>query len=205
LKQRRTAFPICWQPKPWPPILSPPRVSVSRRGQEKEGPLLSNGLVLSRISAPISTLAAFEKMVLTDANAFGQLRLRYMTAAQFPDAATLLIAASSLRADRTLGLTSSRLLAISSLCSYGTDHDSVQPNAGLLLEKAQKDPELSAAINSINKRESECLTTLENTFRIGSRSRCRGCARSRVLVLTGPIGSRISGPISTLPRSIVER
>jgi|SRR5882724_641575 len=45
------------------------------------------------------------------------------------------------------------------------DHDRVQPNATLLLEKAQKDPELSAALNSINKRESECLTTLEKAFR----------------------------------------
>ena len=113
-------LPPGWQKKPrWKVVNG--RDSVSRRGQEKEGPLLSNGLVLSRISAPISTLAAFEKMVLTDANAFGQLRLRYMTAAQFPDAATLLIAASSLRADRTLRLTSSLLLAISSRCSYGTD------------------------------------------------------------------------------------
>jgi hypothetical protein len=38
-------------------------------------------------------------------------------------------------------------------------------NIGLRLEKAQKDPELSAALNSINKRESECLTTLEKAFR----------------------------------------
>jgi hypothetical protein len=45
------------------------------------------------------------------------------------------------------------------------DHDSVQPNASLLLEKALKDPELSAALSSINKRESECLTTLERAFR----------------------------------------
>ena len=45
------------------------------------------------------------------------------------------------------------------------DHDGVQPNASLLLEKAQKDPELSAALSSIDKRESECLTTLEKAFR----------------------------------------
>ena len=45
------------------------------------------------------------------------------------------------------------------------DHDGVQPNATLLLEKVQKDPELSAALNSINKRESECLTTLDKAFR----------------------------------------
>lgn len=35
------------------------------------------------------------------------------------------------------------------------DHDGVQSNATLLLEKVQKDLELSAALNSINKRESE--------------------------------------------------
>jgi hypothetical protein len=45
------------------------------------------------------------------------------------------------------------------------DHDNVQPNASLLLEEALKDPELSAALSSINKRESECLTTLERAFR----------------------------------------
>ena len=38
-------------------------------------------------------------------------------------------------------------------------------NIILRLEKAQKDPELSAALNSINKRESECSTTLEKAFR----------------------------------------
>ena len=45
------------------------------------------------------------------------------------------------------------------------EHDGVQPNATLLLEKVQKDPELSAALNSINKRESECLTALDKAFR----------------------------------------
>jgi len=45
------------------------------------------------------------------------------------------------------------------------DHDSVQPNASPLLEKLQKDPELSATLNSINKRELECLATLEKAFR----------------------------------------
>ena len=45
------------------------------------------------------------------------------------------------------------------------DPDSVQPNASLLLENLQKDPELSAALNSINKRELECLTTIEKAFR----------------------------------------
>jgi hypothetical protein len=38
-------------------------------------------------------------------------------------------------------------------------------NIILKLEKAQKDPELSAALNSINKRESECLTALEKALR----------------------------------------
>jgi hypothetical protein len=33
------------------------------------------------------------------------------------------------------------------------------------LEKAQKDPELPATLNAINKRESECLATLEKAFR----------------------------------------
>src|SRR6202171_3213988 len=39
---------------------------------KRKGPLLSSALVLSRISAPISTLAAFQRMVLADANAFGE-------------------------------------------------------------------------------------------------------------------------------------
>jgi len=38
-------------------------------------------------------------------------------------------------------------------------------NIGLRLEKAQKDPELPATLNAINKRESECLTKLEKAFR----------------------------------------
>ena len=45
------------------------------------------------------------------------------------------------------------------------DDDGEQPNASLLLEKAQKDRELSAALNSIDKRETECLTALEKAFR----------------------------------------
>ena len=45
------------------------------------------------------------------------------------------------------------------------DHDRVQPNASLQLEKALKDPELSAELSAINKRESECLTALERAFR----------------------------------------
>ena len=60
------------------------------------------------------------EVVRAGANAFGELLPRHIEAARLPDAATLLIA-SSLRADRTLGLTSSLLLAISSRCSYGTD------------------------------------------------------------------------------------
>jgi hypothetical protein len=42
-------------------------------------------------------------------------------------------------------------------------------NIGLRLEKAQKDPELQATLNAINKRESECLATLEKAF---SQSEC---------------------------------
>ena len=38
-------------------------------------------------------------------------------------------------------------------------------NIILRLEKAQKDPELSVALKSIDKRESECLTKLEKAFR----------------------------------------
>ena len=45
------------------------------------------------------------------------------------------------------------------------DDHGEQPNAGLPLEKAQKERELSAALSSIDKRESECLTTLEKAFR----------------------------------------
>jgi hypothetical protein len=39
---------------------------------KRKGPLLSSALVLSRISAPVSTLAAFQRIVLADANAFGE-------------------------------------------------------------------------------------------------------------------------------------
>ncbi len=38
-------------------------------------------------------------------------------------------------------------------------------NISLRLEKAQNDPELAATLNAINKRESECLATLEKAFR----------------------------------------
>jgi hypothetical protein len=51
------------------------------------------------------------EVVRAGANASGELLPRHIKAARLPDAATLLIA-SSLRADRTLGLTSSLLFAI---------------------------------------------------------------------------------------------
>jgi hypothetical protein len=76
---------------------------------KRKGPLLSRVLVLSRISAPISTLVAFQRIVLVDANAFGELLVRHIKAAHLAYAATYLRAAS-LRAGRTLGLTSSLLL-----------------------------------------------------------------------------------------------
>jgi hypothetical protein len=45
------------------------------------------------------------------------------------------------------------------------EHQGVQPNRQAVLEEVQKDPELSAALDAINKRESECSTTLEKAFR----------------------------------------
>ena len=48
---------------------------------KRKGPLLSRVLVLSRISAPISTLVAFQRIVLVDANAFGELLVRHIKAA----------------------------------------------------------------------------------------------------------------------------
>ena len=45
------------------------------------------------------------------------------------------------------------------------DHDGVRPNAYLTLEKVRQDPELSAALDSINERESGCSATLEKAFR----------------------------------------
>ncbi len=45
------------------------------------------------------------------------------------------------------------------------DHDGVQPNADLALEKVRQDPELSAALDAINERESKCSTALEKAFR----------------------------------------
>jgi hypothetical protein len=45
------------------------------------------------------------------------------------------------------------------------DHDGVRPNAYLTLEKVRQDPELSAALDSINERESGCSVALEKAFR----------------------------------------
>ena len=54
---------------------------------KRKGPWLSSALVLSRISASISTTAAFQRIGLADANAFGELRLRHITS-YVPDGAT---------------------------------------------------------------------------------------------------------------------
>ena len=43
--------------------------------------------------------------------------------------------------------------------------DGVRPNAYLTLEKVRQDPELSAALDSIDERESGCLAALEKAFR----------------------------------------
>jgi hypothetical protein len=45
------------------------------------------------------------------------------------------------------------------------EHDGVRPNAYLTLEKVRQYPELSAALDSINERESECSAALEKAFR----------------------------------------
>lgn len=45
------------------------------------------------------------------------------------------------------------------------DHDGVRPNSYLTLEKVRQDPELAAALDSINERESGCLAALEKAFR----------------------------------------
>jgi hypothetical protein len=45
------------------------------------------------------------------------------------------------------------------------EHQGVQPTRQAVLEKVQKDPELSAALDAINKRESECSAALEKAFR----------------------------------------
>ena len=45
------------------------------------------------------------------------------------------------------------------------EHDGVRPNASVVLREVKKDRELSAALDSINKRESECSVVLEKAFR----------------------------------------
>ena len=45
------------------------------------------------------------------------------------------------------------------------DHDGPPPNANLALERVRQDPELSAALDSINERESGCSAELEKAFR----------------------------------------
>ena len=45
------------------------------------------------------------------------------------------------------------------------EHDGARPNAYLALEKVRQDPELSAALDSINERESGCSAALEKAFR----------------------------------------
>ena len=45
------------------------------------------------------------------------------------------------------------------------EHDGAHPNDYLALEKVRQDPELSAALDSINERESGCSAALEKAFR----------------------------------------
>ena len=45
------------------------------------------------------------------------------------------------------------------------EHDGVRPNASVVLGEVKKDRELSAELDSINKRESECSAVLEKAFR----------------------------------------
>ena len=45
------------------------------------------------------------------------------------------------------------------------EHDGARPNDNLALEKVRQDPELSAALDSINERESGCSAALEKAFR----------------------------------------
>jgi hypothetical protein len=45
------------------------------------------------------------------------------------------------------------------------EHDGVRPNVSAVLVEVKKDRELSAALDSINKRESECSAVLEKAFR----------------------------------------
>jgi hypothetical protein len=58
-------------------------------------------------------------------------------------------------------------------------HRGVQPNRQAVLEQVQKDPELSAALDAINKRESECSTALEKAFRDGIAIPLPGACASR--------------------------
>jgi hypothetical protein len=48
-----------------------------------------------------------------------------------------------------------------------------------VLEQVQKDPELSAALDAINKRESECSKALEKAFREGIAIPLPGACPSR--------------------------
>jgi len=45
------------------------------------------------------------------------------------------------------------------------EHDGARSNAYLTLEKVRQDPELAAALDSINERESGCSAALEKAFR----------------------------------------
>ena len=45
------------------------------------------------------------------------------------------------------------------------EHEGTRPIAYLALEKVRQDPELSAALDSINERESGCSAALEKAFR----------------------------------------
>ena len=46
-----------------------------------------------------------------------------------------------------------------------THHGGPPPTANLMLERVRQDPELSAALDSINERESGCSAELEKAFR----------------------------------------
>ena len=45
------------------------------------------------------------------------------------------------------------------------EHDGVRPSASVVLGEVKRDRESSAALDSINKRESECSAVLEKAFR----------------------------------------
>jgi len=45
------------------------------------------------------------------------------------------------------------------------EHYGVRPNASVVLREVKRDQELSAALDSVNKRESECSAVLEKAFR----------------------------------------